>query len=56
MQFKLSSLVIVMVFGFIAKVTIETAMAEKVPRHSMERIPASIDKNYRDHMTAANNR
>lgn len=50
MQFKIGSIVALLIVGFIVKISFETAMAEKVPHHSLERIPSSIDKNYRDHM------
>lgn len=56
MQLKVGSFVVIMIVGFIVKISFETAMAEKVPHHSIERIPASIDKNYRDHMAAVNSK
>ncbi|HLW57694.1 MAG TPA: hypothetical protein VKY27_09935 [Bacteriovoracaceae bacterium] len=51
MQFKIGSLLILLIVGFIVKISFETAFAEKVPHHSPERIPASIDQNYRDYVT-----
>ena len=50
MQFKIGPVVIILVVCFVVKISFETAMAEKVPHHSIERIPASIDKNYNDYM------
>lgn len=50
MQFKIGSILVLLIIGFIVKISFETAMAEKVPHHSQERIPASIDKNYQDYM------
>lgn len=50
MGVKLSSLVMVLMMFFIAKISFETAMAEKVPEKISERSPASIDKSYNDHL------
>lgn len=50
MGVKLSSLVMVLMMFFIAKISFETALAEKVPEKVNERSPASIDKSYYDHM------
>jgi hypothetical protein len=35
---------------FIAKISFETAMAEKVPDRMYDRSAASIDKSYQDHL------
>ncbi len=40
---------VLMIF-FIAKISFETAMAEKIPEKHNERSPASIDKSYEDHL------
>lgn len=56
MHLKISSFVAFLVICFIVKVSFETAMAEKVPHDSAERIPASIDKNYREYMGQYNRR
>lgn len=50
MTVKFSSVVMVLIMFFIAKISFETAMAEKVPEHVSERSPASIDQSYNDHM------
>jgi len=50
MSVKLSSLVMVLLMFFIAKISFETAMAEKTPQKISERSPASIDQSYLDHM------
>lgn len=50
MGVKLGSIVLVLLVFFIAKISFETAMAEKVPEHVNERSPASIDQSYNDHM------
>jgi hypothetical protein len=50
MGIKLSSLVMVLIMFFIAKISFETAMAEKTPQKLSERSPASIDQSYNDHM------
>lgn len=51
MGVKFSSVVMVLVMFFIAKISFETAMAEKAPETaSNERSPASIDRSYQDHM------
>lgn len=50
MGIKLSSLVMVLIMFFIAKISFETAMAEKTPQTLSERSPASIDQSYNDHM------
>lgn len=43
----------VLMMFFIAKISFETAMAEKVePDRVSERSPASIDKSYNDHMNS----
>ncbi|MFA5584105.1 MAG: hypothetical protein WDA09_07815 [Bacteriovoracaceae bacterium] len=55
MQLKIGSFVVLLIVGFIIKISFDTAIAEKVPHHSPERIPASIDKNYRDHMALNQN-
>lgn len=50
MSIKLGSVVFVLMIFFIAKISFETAMAEKNPEQTNERSPASIDQSYNDHM------
>jgi hypothetical protein len=50
MGVKIGSVVMVLMMFFIAKISFETAMAEKVPERADERSPASIDQSYNDHM------
>jgi hypothetical protein len=53
MGVKLGSIVIVLMIFFIAKISFETATAEKNPEHlktANDRSPASIDQSYQDHM------
>lgn len=50
MTVKLSSVVMVLMMFFIAKISFESATAENVPRQYHERSPASIDQSYNDHM------
>lgn len=51
MGVKFGSVVMVLMMFFIAKISFETAMAEKAPeKESNERSPASIDRSYEDHM------
>jgi hypothetical protein len=50
MGVKLGSIVMVLMVFFIAKISFETAMAEKIPDRINERSPASIDQSYNDHM------
>jgi len=50
MGVKLGSVVMIMVMFFIAKVSFESAMAEKTPDKLNERSPASIDQSYNDHL------
>jgi hypothetical protein len=53
MGVKLGSIVMVLMIFFIAKISFETAMAEKNPEvttMSNERSPASIDRSYYDHL------
>ncbi len=50
MGVKLGSIVMVLMLFFIAKISFETAMAEKSPEKINERSPASIDQSYNDHM------
>jgi hypothetical protein len=52
MSIKFGSIVMLLMVFFIAKVSFETAMAEKNPEFSRsnERSPASIDKSYIDHL------
>lgn len=50
MGVKLGSIVMVLMIFFIAKISFETAMAERVPEKQSDRSPASIDKSYQDHM------
>jgi hypothetical protein len=53
MGVKLGSIVMVLMIFFIAKISFETAMAEKNPEVSEvrnDRSPASIDRSYQDHL------
>lgn len=50
MGVKLGSIVMVLMIFFIAKISFETAMAERTPEKYNERSPASIDKSYQDHL------
>jgi hypothetical protein len=50
MGVKLSSIVMVLMMFFIAKISFETAVAEKAPERINPRSPASIDQSYHDHM------
>lgn len=56
MGMKLGSIVMVLMVFFIAKISFETAMAEKNPESSssvaanFDRSPASIDQSYQDHL------
>ena len=52
MGIKLGSIVMVLMVFFIAKISFETAMAEKNPAAEKlnERSPASIDQSYQDHL------
>lgn len=53
MSIKFGSIVMLLMIFFIAKVSFESAMAEKNPErisNSNERSPASIDKSYIDHL------
>ncbi len=50
MSIKLGSVVMVLMMFFIAKISFETAMAEKAPERINERSPASIDQSYNDHL------
>ena len=52
MAVKLSSVVMVLMVCFIAKISFETATAESTPESAKmnDRSPASIDQSYYDHM------
>jgi hypothetical protein len=50
MTIKLSSVVVALVFMFIAKISFEAAVGEKNSETPHERTTASIDKSYQDHM------
>jgi hypothetical protein len=50
MSVKLSSFIMVLIMFFIAKISFETAMAEKSQQKLSDRSPASIDQSYFDHM------
>jgi len=52
MSIKLGSIITVLLVCFIAKISFETALAEKIPEQVNERSPASIDKSYNDHIMA----
>jgi hypothetical protein len=51
MGMKLGSIVMILMFFFIAKISFETAMAEKNPEVINERSPASIDLSYNQHIS-----
>lgn len=51
MGIKLSSIVMVLMMAFIAKISFETAMAEKGADPVNERSPASIDQSYKEHIS-----
>jgi hypothetical protein len=50
MGVKLGSVVMVLMMFFIAKISFETAIAEKTPEKINLRSPASIDQSYNEHM------
>ncbi len=50
MSIKLGSIVVILMVFFIAKISFETAMAEKSPTVVNDRSPASIDQSYQDHL------
>jgi hypothetical protein len=50
MSVKLGSVVMLLMFFFIAKISFETAIAEKSSERINERSPASIDQSYNEHM------
>lgn len=50
MSVKIGSVVMVLMMFFIAKISFETAMAERAPETQNDRTPASIDKSYEEHM------
>ena len=52
MGVKFGPIVMVLIIFFIAKISFETAIAEKNPEHKnvVDRIPASIDQSYYDHL------
>lgn len=50
MALKLSSVVMVLMVFFIAKISFETAMGDSNPATLDDRTPASIDKSYQDHL------
>lgn len=50
MAIKFGSFVLVLMMFFIAKISFETAIAEKTPEHVSDRSPASIDQSYHDHL------
>lgn len=51
MTIKLGSLVLVLMMFFIAKISFETAVAQKTPERENERSPASIDRSYLEHIS-----
>ena len=51
MSIKLGSVVMVLMMFFIAKISFETAFAEKAPERMNERSPASIDQSYNEHLS-----
>jgi hypothetical protein len=50
MSIKLGSVVFLLLACFIAKISFETAIAEKNPEQINTRSPASIDQSYNDHL------
>ena len=53
MAIKLGSVVMIMMFFFIAKISFETAMGDKNSALVVnDRSPASIDQSYNDHMNS----
>ncbi len=50
MAIKLGSIVMVLMMFFFAKISFETAIAQKTPETFGDRSPASIDQSYRDHL------
>jgi hypothetical protein len=53
MGVKFGTIIIILLISFIAKVTFETATAEKnaeLTSAENERSPASIDRSYQDHL------
>lgn len=50
MSIKLGSVVMVLMMFFIAKISFESAIAEKVPERISDRSPASIDQSYNEHL------
>lgn len=53
MAIKLGSIVMILMMFFIAKISFETAMAEKnTDVVNNDRSPASIDQSYHDHMNS----
>lgn len=50
MSIKFGSVVLVLMMFFIAKISFETAVAQK-PEEENLRAPASIDKSYYDHVS-----
>lgn len=50
MSIKLGSIVTVLMMFFIAKISFETAIEDKVHDKINERSPASIDQSYNDHL------
>jgi hypothetical protein len=50
MGVKMGSLVLILVISFLAKISFESAVAEKIPEQENLRSPASIDKSYQEHL------
>ena len=50
LDFKLSSMVMVLMIFFIAKISFEAVTTEKIPERVNDRSAASIDKSYQDHL------
>lgn len=50
MSIKLGSVVMILMIFFIAKISFESATAEKIPERVNDRSSASIDQSYNDHM------
>ena len=51
MAIKLGSIVMVLMMFFFAKISFETAIAQKSPETLNDRSPASIDQSYREHLS-----
>lgn len=50
LDLKLSSIVIILMMFFMAKISLESIMTEKTPERINDRSAASIDQSYQDHL------